>query len=252
MFVICNGMPRSASTWSFNVILGLLRHCCPGEPWHAGYNQNLVQFSKAAGEDVRHIVMKSHTLTPLGRKLLRVGAVKVIYTFRDLADAAVSGLQTFSSGGATFDDFLTSFDEALEVLAFHRATGMALELSYNDVVEQPAAMVARIGAYLWPDGVSAEVVGRVVEETSLPAAERIVEQVNRMEARDLVAASHSRFDPKTLFHPNHLNGGASGRGRQVLSGAQLQALEGLCAKYGFLDLTLNSCAGHGVSDKLKA
>ncbi|MFN7935910.1 MAG: hypothetical protein U0R19_21450 [Bryobacteraceae bacterium] len=238
MFVICNGMPRSASTWSFRVVVELLERQCPGELIHKGYSQNPVQFTKAAPAGVRHVVMKSHPLTPLGRNLLRVGAVKVIYTWRDLADAVVSGLETFARGGATFDIFLESFDEALEVLAFHRREGMALEVGYADVMADARGQVERIARHLWPQGAPAKTVDEVCAATSMDAAERRVAEVNGVADEQLVLGLHSRFDPGTLFHRHHLNGGEQGKGRARLSAEQLEALERLREKHGFRDLTL--------------
>lgn len=238
MFVICNGMPRSASTWSFRVVVELLERQCPGDLIHKGYRQNLVQFTKDAPAGVRHVVMKSHPLTPLGRNLLRVGAVKVIYTWRDLADAVVSGLETFARGGATFEIFLDSFDEALEVLAFHRREGMALEVCYADVMADARGQVERIARHLWPQGVRSEIVDEVCAATSMGAAERMVAEITGVADEQLQQGLHSRFDPDTLFHKHHLNGGEQGKGRARLTLEQLEALERLRAKHGFRDLTL--------------
>ena len=238
MFVICNGMPRSASTWSFRVVVELLERQCPGELIHKGYNPNLVQFTKEAPEGVRHVVMKSHPLTLLGRNLLRAGAVKVIYTWRDLADAVVSGLETFARGGATFEIFLGSFDEALEVLAFHRKEGLALEVSYADVMADGRRQVERIARHLWPEGVRAEIVDEVWGATSMAASARLVAEVEGVADEKLLETPHSRYDGNTLFHKHHLNGGQQGKGRAQLTGQQLEALEALRAKYGFRDLTL--------------
>ncbi|MBS1829345.1 MAG: hypothetical protein JST93_28840 [Acidobacteria bacterium] len=238
MFVICNGMPRSASTWSFRVVVELLQRQYPGEFIHKGYDPNLVQFTKSAPAAVRHVVMKSHPLTPLGRNLLRVGAVQVIYTWRDLADAMVSGLETFARGGATFETFLGSFDEALEVLAFHRREGLALEVNYADVMADARTQVERIALHLWPKGVATGVIDEASAATSMDAAARAVEHVQAAADASLLETPYSRFHPETLFHRHHLNGGEQGKGRARLSAEQLEALERLREKHGFRDLTL--------------
>ena len=85
--VLCNGMPRSGSTWSFNVAMELLRRCDPDQEVYGGYNEKPVEFLKAAPATARHVVMKCCFLTALGKRLAYSGAARVIYTWRDPADA---------------------------------------------------------------------------------------------------------------------------------------------------------------------
>src|SRR5260370_5451744 len=80
MLVFCNGMPRSGSTWSFNVVLGLLRRSFPGEEIQHGYSEAPVEFLKATPPAASHVVMKCHFLTPMARTLVRTEAAKVVYT----------------------------------------------------------------------------------------------------------------------------------------------------------------------------
>lgn len=238
MLIICNGMPRSASTWSVHAVLGLLQHAYPGAPVHKGYSQNLVQFVKSSPPEVRHIVIKSHTLTPLTRTMLAIGALKVIFTWRDLADAAASAMQTFGRNEETFLDFYRSFDVALELLAFHRANGHALLLEYAALQANPAAAIRTIANYLDLPPLPETAFAQIAAATSIDESRRAVSVINARPNVDLIETGRSWYDPDTLYHRNHINDGRSGKGRELLTPDQWQQLETLCAKHGFPNLTL--------------
>src|SRR5260370_23730798 len=131
MLVFCNGMPRSGSTWSFNVTLGLLRRCLPGEEIQSGYSETPVEFLKAAVPTASHVVLKCHFLTPLARALVRTRAAKVVYTSRDLPDAIASWRGIF---GRRFEEGLRAAGSSLELLAFHRSDGNAATISYAELL----------------------------------------------------------------------------------------------------------------------
>src|SRR5712671_7975304 len=95
MLVFCNGIPRSASTWSFNVIKAVLECCFPGEETQSCYTDTPVKFLRTASREARHVVIKCHPLTPLCRTLARIRAAKVVFTTRDLSDAVASLMMTF-------------------------------------------------------------------------------------------------------------------------------------------------------------
>jgi len=120
MLVFCNGMPRSASTWSYNVALGLLRRSASGEV-HGGYDDNLPRFLGSLPASAAHAVVKSHSLDSAGRSLVQLGVAKVIYTWRNLADAVASFMTMF---GADFDHAIAAvaWSIGIAVVAYLWAT----------------------------------------------------------------------------------------------------------------------------------
>lgn len=204
-----------------------------------GYSQNLVTFVKAAPPEAGHVVMKSHILTPLARTMLRIGALRVIFTWRDLADAAASALQTFGNTEDTFLDFYKSFDAALELLAFHRACGQALLLGYEDTMARPEEAIGKIASYLGLPELPGSAIASLAAATSLDESRRAVEQINARPKDDLVKTGRSWYDASTLFHRNHINDGRSGKGREVLTPEQWERLEALRVKHGFRDVMLS-------------
>jgi hypothetical protein len=100
MLVICDGMPRSGSTWSFNVVLHLLCRAEPGCVLHSGYEESLPRFLEWTPPSATGAVLKCHDLDPLARALVQMGAALVIYTWREPADAVASCMRMF---GQHFD-----------------------------------------------------------------------------------------------------------------------------------------------------
>src|SRR5260370_15143169 len=158
MLVFCNGMPRSGSTWSFNVTLGLLRRCLPGEEIQSGYSETPVEFLKAAVPTASHVVLKCHFLTPLARALLRTRAAKVVYTWPDLPDAIASWRGIF---GRRFEEGLRAAGSSLELLAFHRSYGNAAIIAYDELFYRPKHTIPRIAEYLAPRKLKAAILSEL-------------------------------------------------------------------------------------------
>jgi hypothetical protein len=230
MIVICNGMPRSASTWSFNITLSLIGRCFPGETVHGGYDENVAQFLGSAAAGTRHLVLKCRTLDGVGRTLSRAGAVKVVYTWRDVADAVVSSANMF---GGDFETILETMRGSLELYRFHRQTGNAAILRYDEIIGDPRKAVGQVGRYLGLGSLATGIIDGVAQENSL---ERTRERVERMDTGDegerLVTAGNSAYDPQTLLHRRHIRNGRSGDGRRILSAGQLARIDVLMREYG--------------------
>lgn len=220
MLVFCNGMPRSASTWSFNVIKGLLELCFPGEPVYSGYNDAPVEMLRSAKPEARHVVMKCHSLTPLGRTLARTRAAKVVYTIRDLSDAVASGMAAFE---LSFEQTLSIIEPSLALQAFHRGTGNAVILHYDEIVAQPRREIQRIGEYLAGGTMTADIVEEIAARTSFERMRQKVEEIN---------AGAVDEDPETHLHRNHMGDGRSGKGRALLTAAQLSCIADLMREHG--------------------
>ena len=217
MLVFCNGMPRSGSTWSYNVILGVLRRCFPGEEIHNGYGEAPVEFLKEVPPTASHVVMKCHRMTPLARTLAQTRAAKVIYTWRDLADAVASWLRMF---GGRFEDGLRNVGASLELRAFHAAHGNAVIIGYEELLDQPQPAIRRIGEYLAPGRVTARIVAEVARETSLARMQGKVKRINVMDTRRLIGGPDSWVDPETHLHRYHIRHPRPGEAAKTLTAKQ--------------------------------
>lgn len=93
MIVICCGMIRSASTWSFNACLEILR-AARGNP--VGVHSD--SFTKTYSEHVDRSIdleFKNHDIDELALTMLHGGDAKAVYTHRDPLDAMVSRMTLF-------------------------------------------------------------------------------------------------------------------------------------------------------------
>ena len=111
MLLLCNGMPRSASTWSYNVAMALLRK----DGVYGGYDENLYRFLCGLPASCVHAVLKCHSLDAAGLALAQLQAAKVIYTWRDLADATASYITMFD----------VDFEHTIALMSSRSASGLA-------------------------------------------------------------------------------------------------------------------------------
>lgn len=154
----------------------------------------------------RRFAVKTHaTPTPALRGLIRMGAARVTFNFRDPRDIVVSaldhGARQQQAGGDGRLAGLTTVDEAIEFVTGHllpiweawAATPTALLVRYEELVADPVHEVLRLAEFC---GVPAERAD----------AERVVAEVG---------AGHSGFGAL------HFNRGITGRHAEVLSSSEL-------------------------------
>jgi hypothetical protein len=236
MLVICNGMPRSASTWSFAVVIELLRRYNPQEEVQGNYDTNVGHFLETASATASHLVLKSHVLDEVGRTLSRVKAARVIYTWRDPLDAVASAMDMFGYG---FEHSFALVRDSLELLRFHRYAGNAAILSYKQIVNRPIVATELIASCLGlcdqPD-----IVRQVAEETSLAQLLRTLGERDPVSDKDrpnhigLDIPQQSEFAWRSLLSC-HIRHGGFGYGGERLSTQQARRMKELSQNYGLLE-----------------
>ncbi len=238
MIVLVNGMVRSGSTWSYNVVLELLRRALPDEPLHAGSNENLAAFLADSPHEAQHLVVKSHRLNPVGRAMARTGAAKLVFTVRDPWDATASSMRAF---GHSFGQALWQVSMGLEGLTLHYQQDNALVVPYPDITERPVAVIQRVGKFLLGKQHDPKIVTAVAKETSFEQMREKVAAINRMNKRRLVhARADMYYDAQTMLYRNHISDGSSGYGCAYLTRRQVDAVAKAVAKYKLED-TLDKC-----------
>jgi hypothetical protein len=229
MQIICDGMQRSGSTWSFNVVKGLLQRCRPGEEIYGGYDENIAGFFASVPHTARHVVLKCHLLDPVGKAMARSGQAKIIYTWRNLPDALVSFFNMF---GGDFEHAFLVLTASLVIYRFHVRGKNALMIGYDELMQQPREAIGRIAAHLGLEPDPA-VMAQVAEEQSLEQVRRRVAQLDAVEDERLVRHENTAYDPETILHRRHIRDGSSGYGARALTAEQLGRLEALRQEYGF-------------------
>lgn len=241
MLVLCNGMPRSASTWSYNVAISLLRHT--EQEVCGGYDENLHRFLCGLPAACVHAVLKCHSLDDAGLRLAQLQAAKVIYTWRDLADATASFMTMFDFA---FEEIISIMSSSLDLFLQHRSNG-ALILSYETITQQPTESVAAVASYL-DVAPGQELVAEIAEANSFGRMREKVKELGKLDhAERLVrhertsyidAARSDLYDPETLLHLDHIRDGSTGYGAGRLNPSQLRRLEELLREKG--DLGVNA------------
>ena len=230
MLVLCNGMPRSASTWSYNVAMTLLRRTA--EEVCGDYDENLHRFLCGLPASCVHAVLKCHSLDAAGLGLAQLQAAKVVYTWRDLADATASFMTMFD---VDFEHTIALMSNSLDLYRRHLRNG-ALILSYEAITEQPTESVAAVASYL-NVAVRQEQVAEIAEANSFGRMRERVKEISMVDYGErLVRHDRTSYDPDTLLHIDHIRDGSTGYGASRLTQAQLRRLEKLLREKGELDV----------------
>jgi hypothetical protein len=225
MIVLCNGMPRSASTWSFNVCRRLFQQLRPQDSLCARYHENIAEVIDPLMGSYDHLVLKCHSLDERGRRLCLSGQAVAVYTHRDPYDAICSVMAMF---GHSFEDALESIRHSLDLREFHQTTGHSHIVAYDSVRNTPVEAVVGIAKHLCLDP-SADQLDRIVRATSVDAMKAIADQV--APERGAVRTPKSMYDPETHVHRNHIRDGGSGHGKGRLSAEQARRVEDVLALY---------------------
>jgi hypothetical protein len=176
MHIICDGMQRSGSTWSFNVAKGLLAHCFPEDEIYSGYEEDIAGFMASVPHAAKHVVLKSHLLDPVGKALARSGMAKMIYTWRPLPDAAASFLSMF---GGDFEHVFLVITNSLVVYRFHLRNKNALMVGFDEMMQTPQETIGRIASYLNLDP-SRTVITDLARKQSLEEVRKRLAQIESM------------------------------------------------------------------------
>ena len=232
MVILCNGMVRSGSTWSFNVAMQLVKVCDPHRETFGFYDENPAVLSAAVRRRDSHLVIKSHKLDPSNHTLCREGAVKTIYTWRSPYDAVISCARMF---GQPVEHYLPVLRDALRVWSFHRANGTACTISYESIRHQPQESIRQIAAYLGlrPDRWQVSQIG---EATSIERVRSFCQHLDSLDESRVVRKNGLIYDRRTLLHQNHVRDGRIGYGFAALNPGQLEAIDAILREENFASL----------------
>jgi hypothetical protein len=228
MIVVCDGMPRSGSTWAFNVCLRLVRLRWPGANVYCGFRRGVGDYLNEMGPDHDHAVLKTHRLDTAGMALSLTGGVHSIHTHRDPYDAVFSFLQMFHP---EFEIALEALRRALVTRAFHEAYDNALMIPYNQVRRAPKRTIRTIAEYL-NFALSPAQVSLVHDEMAFDKVKAWSSTIGDDPALEVVRLREMAYDPETSFHRNHVRDGRSGNGRRMLTLEQRRLVDALLKRHG--------------------
>jgi hypothetical protein len=230
-FVICNGVIRSGSTWSFNVcrLLMELRAWRRGETVQAGYldARDLEEFLR--GEAFYRqgaAVYKSHGNGPLASHWIRTGKAKAVCTFRDPRDCVASDIEFMGLG---FDASLRRVAQSLRLLDSYQDFGRTLFIRYEEMMEDRPAAIQVIAAHLYVR-LHQKDLERIDEQTNISSSRKRCSEISSLRDDQVqpVEGTHRRH-LTTLLHDNHIGTAKVGRWKQDLTDAQGRQLTHLFA-----------------------
>jgi hypothetical protein len=215
MIVLLSGMPRSASTWSYNVCRELcaLRGLAVA-PASGLYRTGEVSAPLAVGAAPGSaLLVKCHFPPRAARALVAEGRLKNLYTVRDPRDATASLMRTFGTG---FRNSARQIERSLRLFEEWEQQKGSLILEYDQIMTAPGATISRIAEYLGL-ALAAEEAQVIGEALSRP---RLRERVRSLDPGSLKSLGVSQHDPASLLTREHLPADHPAEWRRDLSRAQ--------------------------------
>lgn|GEM_PF-1448373 len=193
MIVFIAGMPRSGSTFSFNVARCLLetRGWLYQEP-----TDSVLTALDSAGE-ATHLLVKGHNADQTTLGLIKVGAIKTICTVRKPEDAIASWMTTFGFGLKESVDAMEAWLQMFDIIRSH-----VLIVHFDDIDREPELAAWKIARYVCDDAdeVAAKEIGAKFTKEKVKTLSARIEAGNG----DIEDIGFSFYDKKTFFHRRHV------------------------------------------------
>jgi hypothetical protein len=206
--VVVFGLPRSGSTWIYNVVRMLMqrRH---GDVC-AFYADEMSHVPVSALLSTAPLVVKTHFLPADPPDWLQ--AARVIVSVRDPRDAVVSCKDFLRRDWEEAAGFVARGGAAL--LAALEVAGQSMCLRYEDGAIGSADTIQAIAAFIGADidAAQAEALARDMSSDAVRAT------IGRLQQAALIGtdAEPETFDPVTHWHPRHVGDGQVGKYRALL------------------------------------
>ncbi len=220
--IVCSGLKRSASTWSYNVCRELFQRTLdPAKvtfvATYAGDTDKMLEelARETHGGKPRVALIKAHDLGPATLTGIRAGRIRNVYTVRDPRDALASMIRFWPpTPDNPFETYLGNFQRWLMQGETLMRSGTSLVIRYEDMMDDSAACIEAVARYLkLPE--RKQLIARVDAATSVESHRKIIDRIEE-QAEDPDAA----FDPTRQLHRRHIDSGEVGRWRRDLSQEQ--------------------------------
>lgn len=202
MLILCTGMYRSGSTWSYNVCRTLMEAASTSV--YCKYSENIEESLTGPATKYDHVVLKCHAVDIIGRGLIKHASCWSVYTFRDPMDAIWSGMDAFKE---SFDKALKNVVDSLKFLEFQAQTDDAHFIWYNDITDRPVERILMIADYLGVEP-TPRLIKRMADEYDRERLKEKTERIGKVknEMGEYVddPTATAIYDKKTLFNKGHV------------------------------------------------
>lgn len=215
MLVLIAGMPRSGSTFSFNVVRDILR--VRGRIYQSAPPPDILPELAKAGNDVQHLLLKMHQLDETAVSLVRYGAALAICTIRHPPeDAVASQIKIF---GQSEESCIALIRDWLTLYAKLRP--FALSVDYSLIDRYPLLAAWRIARFVAPDAKLRE-IWRTSRLNAKVNVKKITDSLPREGAIEHMDFTY--YDPSTFYHRRHIGSLKSRSAQDLLPAEQLQRI----------------------------
>lgn len=195
MIVLIAGMPRSGSTFSFNVAREVL--LARGRV-HQEATYDVARVLERSGR-ANHLLLKSHTADRATMALARHGALRTVITIRNIEESIASGVETFGWSDAEAVEHLRAW-----IQLYIGLRDVALIVPYEQINRTPAYAAWRIARHLVPTVGLFEVL-RTTRKFSRARVKAHVDALT-VDAEGVTNLGFSYYDEQTYFHRRHVSG----------------------------------------------
>jgi hypothetical protein len=230
-YVFCAGMPRSGSTWQYQVVSHLIEQYRAG--LRGGFLELVEDFERIEEQTTGRtpwLTLKTHVGFPPYADALCDGRALAVYSFRDVRDVAFSLMHKMR---LSFEEIVSSFQltQCLSDHAFWTAQPGVLCQRYETIVSDPARCVSEIAAFLGLPVIDEE-AERLAEMYSLEANRARMRQMTE-QFRDKGInlddpAQATLHDEHSQLHWNHIRDGRVGGWRDEATPEQVAILARDC------------------------
>jgi hypothetical protein len=228
MWVFCCGMQRSGSTLQFQIAACLVERAGLGRRVEWVEPGRFPELRDRYADVPGLKVFKHHICTDAMAAEFARGNAVGIYSYRDPRDVFVSNMKKYST---SFEELWCSGFLEMSLWNYRRWTGQprVLVSRYETMIGDLAGEVARIAAHL-QIALDAQDCRRIADEHSMPKQlERIAGFGGEKALRDGYAGA--RYDPESMLHTDHIQGGVVGGWRGVLRPGERALIENMAADW---------------------
>jgi len=202
MLVLCTGMYRSGSTWSYNVSRETLLLRNEGGTLYCDAVDDIQGVLINKAPEYHHVLLKCHSPDELGKSLIMHDCCKVIVTFREPLEAISSAMQVF---GWTFAEALNRIESSLELIKV--CLNHALCINHERIKSHPKDEIIRIATYLGYQ-IDNSAVERINDKFNWDKVkvftDRLALDRSSFAEDELKDTGLSYYDQVTLFHRGHV------------------------------------------------
>jgi hypothetical protein len=215
MIVFVCGMPRSGSTFSFNVVRETLELMGKVHQEASPGLASVVRNAEQAGAD--HVILKAHSADDGLTRAIAEREVLAVCTVRPVEQAAASWIDTFNFD---VDQTIEAMRTWLEM--YSRIRDYSLVVPYEEIARRPISAVWRITRYIDPT-FSPLRAGAIAYRYRRGNVKALANDIRRGDP-NVQDIGFSYYDSTTFFHRRHVSDTKNRRIEQYMEATDIDKL----------------------------